>query len=76
MVAHSDLSTVCAKKKKVSLSAVLAYQANVNIPPQEGFNLTLILFQNGVYREVRGHNPAFQWEIHQDSTRSAWCVEC
>ncbi len=33
-------------------------------------------FQNGVHREVRGHYSAFQWQIHQDSTRSAWCVEC
>ncbi len=41
-----------------------------------GLNSTLTAFQNGVHGEVRGHNPAFQWQIHQDSTGSAWCVEC
>lgn len=34
------------------------------------------MFQNGVHGEVRGHNSAFQWQIYQDSTGSAWYVEC
>lgn len=35
-----------------------------------------LVFQDGVHWEVWGHNSAFQWQIHQDSTRSTWCVEC
>lgn len=48
----------------------------VNNIPREGTEfLTWILFQNGVHREVWGNNSAFQWEIHKDSTRSAWWVQ-
>ena len=47
-----------------------------NSAPKEGLHLTLTVFQNGVHGEVRGHNSAFQRQIHKDPPRSAWCVEC
>lgn len=80
MVTHSDFSSLVVSvysvdKKQLECSSGSS-KPSVNSTPRDGLNLTLILFQNGVHREVRGHNSAFQWEIHQDSTRSAWCVEC
>lgn len=42
---------------------------------RDQFELCLV-FQDGIHGEVRGHNSAFQWQIHQDSTRNTRCVEC